>query len=316
MGKKLQAASRTVATYYDQFFLMDPGNPPSAGTALSPTTLSITDHNNDGWITTNYWARDSIDGTRVNAVWRGDTITVEKPNGVQYTITGDTFYLTDGRAVFTPSDGTILHNVTFVSATYVTQSTQAPVGDLGPQCFAAGTLIATPGGERAVETLRAGDLVLTRDGGAQPILWAGGREVRGDGSHAPVRFEAGALGNRRPLVVSQQHRMLIEGWRAELTCGVDEILIAAKHLVNGHTIRIMRTSSVRYVHLLLDAHHILTAEGVPSESLFPGNMILEESRALGSEIRAAWARRHADPIENMVTARQVARGAELALLAA
>lgn len=305
-----------MATYYDQFYVMDPGNPPTAGTALSPTTFEIVDRNNDNWISSSNGARDTINGQRVTDVWRGDTITIERANGVQQTITGDTFYLRDGTAVFTPSDGTILHNATFVSSTYVTQSTQAPVGDLGPACFLAGTRIETPTGPRAVETLSAGDLVSTEDEGPQPLLWAGGRVCRGAGLYAPVRFAAGAIGNERPLYVSQEHRMLLRGWRAEIACADSEVLIAAKHLVNGKSVRIEPRATVHYRHLLFARHHILIAEGAPSESLFPGNMILDEDRDLAQEIRTAWTAVSDAPIETMVTARQVARGPELALLVA
>ncbi|WP_417806376.1 Hint domain-containing protein [Thioclava sp.] len=303
-----------MATYYDQFYYIDPGNPPDAGTSLTPQTLEITDRNNDDWIS--YSGADRIDGSRVDYVWRGDTITVQNENGREFTITGDTFYLRNGDRVFTPSDGSILHNATFVSSTYVTTSTQAPVGDLGPECFAAGSLIDTPSGPTPVEWLRQGDLVLTRDNGAQPILWTGGRFVEGTGKFAPVRFETGVIGNRRPLLVSQQHRILIEGWRAELACGTSEVLVAAKHLVNGQTIRVTPVPRLRYIHVLLDAHHVLSAEGAPCESLFPGEMILDEDRAIYGEIRDAWAAHHSDAIETMVTARQVARGAEVSLLAA
>jgi hypothetical protein len=38
-------------------------------------------------------------------------------------------------------------------------------------CYAAGTAIATPDGERAVETLVAGDLVLTTSATARPVKW-------------------------------------------------------------------------------------------------------------------------------------------------
>ncbi|MBN2739707.1 MAG: Hint domain-containing protein [Rhodobacteraceae bacterium] len=303
-----------MATYYDQFYTIDPGNPPDAGTALTPQTLEIYDRNNDGWISSG--GRDRIDGYRVTDVWRGDTITFQNENGREFTVTGDTFYLSGGEAVFTPTDGTILHNATFVRSTYVTTSTQAPVGELGPECFVAGSLIDTPNGSTPVEWLRAGDMVLTRDNGAQPILWAGGRLVEGMGKFAPVRFETGAIGNSRPLLVSQQHRMLIEGWRAELACGISEVFVAAKHLVNARTIRITPMPRLRYVHLLLDAHHVLSAEGAACESLFPGEMILDEDRAINGEIRDAWAAHRSDAIESMVTARQVARGAEVSLLAA
>lgn len=39
-------------------------------------------------------------------------------------------------------------------------------------CFAAGTMIRTARGERPVEKLRVGDLVVTRDNGLQPLAWA------------------------------------------------------------------------------------------------------------------------------------------------
>ena len=34
-----------------------------------------------------------------------------------------------------------------------------------------GTMIAVPGGQKPVEELEVGDLVLTKDNGAQPIRW-------------------------------------------------------------------------------------------------------------------------------------------------
>src|SRR5580658_245176 len=40
-------------------------------------------------------------------------------------------------------------------------------------CFAAGTLIRTPGGDVAVETLKVGDLVLTASGDLRPVKWMG-----------------------------------------------------------------------------------------------------------------------------------------------
>lgn len=50
-------------------------------------------------------------------------------------------------------------------------------------CFAAGTMITTPDGPGAVETLRPGDLVVTRDRGPQPLRWIGRQSV--DDLHAP-----------------------------------------------------------------------------------------------------------------------------------
>ncbi|MGD9916433.1 MAG: Hint domain-containing protein [Paenirhodobacter sp.] len=302
-------------TYIDQFYVMDPANPPAAGTLLDPVQLEITDRNNDDWLSTG--ARDRIDGQKINQVWVNDTITVTGLNGVTHTITGVTFYLADGRAVFTPTDGSILHNASFVSSSYVTSATQTPVSSLGPPCFVAGTRILTPAGERPVEWLRPGDEVVTQDAGARPILWVGSRSVAGTGAGAPVRFAPGAVGNRRALLVSQQHRMLVTGWQAELHCGASEVLVAAKHLVNGTTIRLMPCATVSYHHLMLDAHHLLTAEGAASESFFPGDTILEGDRRLAAEIAAvSRALGPGNCPQRWQTARKVARGAELSCVAA
>ncbi len=141
-------------------------------------------------------------------------------------------------------------------------------------CFAAGTLIETPGGTRPVETLQAGDFVNTLDHGPQQIRWAGGQSVAGVGANAPVHIAAGVLGNIRPLVVSQNHRMLLSGAKAELLFGQDQVLVAAKHLTNDRTIRIVPTAHITYHHFLFDAHQIVFAEGCPAESLYPGAQTL------------------------------------------
>lgn len=195
------------------------------------------------------------------------------------------------------------------------------ISDLGdlppptPPCFVAGTRILTPRGEVPVERLRAGDMVMTHDCGPQPILWAGGRIVGGYGNCAPVRFETGVIGNSRPLLVSQRHRMLIGGWQAALFCGEDEVLVAAKKLVNAHDVTIAPCRKVHYVHLLLDAHHVLTADGAASESFFPGDTILDADPAIHESILAAWDRAHSgSDIRQMRTARPVARGAEASVI--
>ncbi len=142
-------------------------------------------------------------------------------------------------------------------------------------CFACGTLIETPDGPRPIETLQPGDLVQTLDDGAQPIRWIGGVRTAAQGANAPVRIKSGALGNVRDLWVSQNHRMLITGAHAELLFGQSQVLVAAKHLVNDTTIRIVPGSEVTYYHFLLDQHQIVFAEACPSESLFPGRQALD-----------------------------------------
>jgi hypothetical protein len=142
-------------------------------------------------------------------------------------------------------------------------------------CFAAGTLIETPGGLRTVETLQKGDLVNTLEDGPQAIRWIGGAKVRGVGANAPVCIKRGGIGNLRDLWVSQNHRVLVSGARAELLFGERQVLVAAKYLVNDETIRIVPCETVEYWHFLCDAHQIVFAETAPVESLYPGHQTLE-----------------------------------------
>lgn len=137
-------------------------------------------------------------------------------------------------------------------------------------CFARGSMILTDQGEAPVESLQAGDSVLTKDRGAQPVRWIGSRRVAGKGNFAPIRIKAGALDNDRDLLVSPQHRMLLDGWKAELLFGETEVLVAATHLVNDHSILREECEEVEYFHILFDRHEIIYANGAPAESFLPG----------------------------------------------
>jgi hypothetical protein len=135
-------------------------------------------------------------------------------------------------------------------------------------CFAEGTRIVTPGGEDAVENLRAGDMVLAmRDGqaGFEPLRWVGFMDVAVPrnaamaAKTAPVLIKAGALAAGMPardLRVSPDHAIEVDGH-----------LIPAKHLVNGGSIiQEVWCKRVRYFHLELEAHGLLLSEGTWSES--------------------------------------------------
>lgn len=152
-------------------------------------------------------------------------------------------------------------------------------------CFTRGTVIETDRGPVPIHKIQAGDKVVTMDRGLQEVRWIGSTKVTGRDHFAPVRIRKGALGNRRALWVSQQHRMLITGWLAELLFGQVEVLVAAKHLVDGDAIRIIEKDEVEYFHMLFDQHEIVYAEGVASESFHPGCVGMSAiSEAARSEI--------------------------------
>ena len=140
-------------------------------------------------------------------------------------------------------------------------------------CYCVGTRIATPTGEVAVQALRIGDLVTTLGGAARPIRWIGrrsyaGRFASGNRDVLPVTIRAGALNDQVPcndLRVSPLHALFL-----------DDMLIPAGALVNGLSIvQADRVEVVEYVHIELDTHDILLAEGVAAESF-----VDDDSRAM------------------------------------
>ncbi len=141
-------------------------------------------------------------------------------------------------------------------------------------CFAAGTLIDTPDGPRAVETLAPDDVVLTASAGAQPIRWAGATTVVAQRDLAPIVISKGTLGNERDLVVSPQHCVLLNDWRAELLYGQDEVLVRAVDLLGMDGVYRKPGGLVTYCHILLDNHHVVCAHGIWSETLYPGSVTM------------------------------------------
>ena len=152
-----------------------------------------------------------------------------------------------------------------------------------PICFTPGTRVMTRGGPVAVEALRPGDRVLTRDDGFQPVAWAGAERV--DGARlarrpelAPVRIAAGSLGHglpERDMWVSPNHRMMRVGAEVEIRTGAREALVAAKRLVGRPGIaRAAAPGGVTYVHVMFERHQLVLADGAWTESFQPGDWSL------------------------------------------
>lgn len=134
--------------------------------------------------------------------------------------------------------------------------------------FARGTMITLGDGtQRPIEALRAGDRVLTRDHGPQNLCWVGHVTLRAVGAYAPVVIAAGVMGNAADLVVSQHHRMFLYQRRKADGVPKAEILVQAKHLLNGDKVFLREGGFVDYYSLVFDAHEIIYAEGIPAESL-------------------------------------------------
>lgn len=161
---------------------------------------------------------------------------------------------------------------------------------LGIPCFVRGTKIKCATGDIAVEDLRPGQLVVTRDHGLQPIRWVGGRklhaaELRLMPKLRPIRICAGALGQGLPvedLFVSPEHRVLVRSSIARRMFGAAEVLVAARQLLGLEGIETVDTSEVEYFHILFDQHEILLSNGAETESLYTG---VEAMKSVGAAAR-------------------------------
>lgn len=163
-------------------------------------------------------------------------------------------------------------------------------------CFAQGTMILTDRGEVAIEDLTPGDKVMTRDQGPQEIRWIGrktlsARILQANDKLRPIRIRAGALAAGTPatdLIVSPQHRILVRSAIAQRLFGTDEVLVAAKHLLEVEGIEIAQDMpEVTYFHFLLNDHHVVVSNGAQTESLYTGSQALKSiSPAAREEIFA------------------------------
>lgn len=160
-------------------------------------------------------------------------------------------------------------------------------------CFAAGTRIQTPDGERRVETLDVGDVVSTLDSGPQPIHWRSCRQLdfrTTSDKQKPVEFKTGALGAGTPetaLRLSPQHRILLNDDR------VGDVLVPALWLIGCPKVRsVAGARQVVYHTLMLRRHEVIFANGAAVESFLPGPEALRTLtpyQVLNLKVTCPWA---------------------------
>ncbi len=207
----------------------------------------------------------TADGTLADFA-RGDAILLQS-DGLPATLSHA------GNTLDVSEDGGVVDRFALVGQDYTDAS--FTLSDVGPTftittdapCFCAGTLILTDRGERAVETLQPGDLVVTRRDGIDtlmPVRWVGQRRLH-VARHpepeqvAPIRILRDAVAPGIPcreLRVSPDHAVFL-----------DDMLVQARQLVNGMTIRRDAACAVvTYHHVELDRHAVLIADGLACES--------------------------------------------------
>jgi hypothetical protein len=274
-----------------------------AGDSIQTAVIAVDDSfevDHNGSVTVDLVGNDSDAAggaliiTKINgvSVTAGSHVTL--PSGLEIVVNGDgsITVVTDpldlpGKASFsyevTNADG--ITDVAFIT------------GEVLP-CFVAGTRIQTPTGLIPVEDIAVGDLVVTLDGGPQPVRWHGHRRVASFGAQAAVIIPRGIFGEHGALRVSPQHRLHLAGWCTELYCGAAEVLVKAMHLVRfGVLQQDTSGNGVSYHHLLFDRHEIICAEGLWSESYYPGPATMAGfDPATQGEILRLFPELRADPV--------------------
>ncbi|MEE2944946.1 MAG: Hint domain-containing protein [Pseudomonadota bacterium] len=190
-------------------------------------------------------------------------------------------------------------------------------------CFTPGTRIATKAGFTPVEDLAVGDLVCTRDHGLQEIRWVGKRDMSAqDLAERPhlrgVKIEKHALGENLPdqdMIVSPNHRVLVNDHKVELLLGEREVLVAAKHLLGMPGVTRDNAHALTYIHFMFDRHEIVYSDQLWSESFQPGQQALnglEEAQRI--EIFELFPELESDRKNVFGTARRVAQKHEAKLI--
>jgi hypothetical protein len=253
---------------FDDGFIDPPGNSTSANNQLiaEPVTIIGVTY---GPSTSGGAPQDQIELEFAFTTSDGDTFYVVRINGTNVGLSGPTL----------PQPGQVF-TVDTVSDGVDTPYDQIP-------CFADGTMIRTPNGEVAVESLKAGDLVATVDAGLKPLVRVmschlSARALKARRNLRPIVFQAGSVGNAREMRLSPQHRLLASGWMAELHFGEPQVLIPARACVNGTTVTVERpTRDVRYFHLLFEDHQLVYSDGAITESLYPGHNVARPAHPAG-----------------------------------
>lgn len=187
-----------------------------------------------------------------------------------------------------------------VGVTFTTNNKDQSANGLDPAtiptgipCFTPSALITTPYGATPVENLRVGDLVITRTHGLQAIRWIGKKYITGARMFAlpelrPILIRKHALGRNLPsrdLIVSPQHRMMMQHGLARLYFDSDVCLVPAKSLLALPGVSRLGFGSETYIHIMFDKHEVIYANDCATESFHPGEMILNRmERSVQDEI--------------------------------
>ena len=148
----------------------------------------------------------------------------------------------------------------------------------GVPCFTPDVRIATARGAVPAGNIQVGDLVQTADNGFRPVIWTGRRslspeELRANPKLRPYCVKPGGfISPQRPMLVSPQHRLVAGRHVFGQSARRSEAFVSAKLLsdIDPRCTRRGVAFGVTYVHLMTEQHEVIFAEGVATETFWPG----------------------------------------------
>lgn len=185
-----------------------------------------------------------------------------------------TLYSSGGTEVATYTV-TLASGVTLATGTYTTGSSNNPLSItyvngntyIGT-CYLAGSMIRTPDGDKAVEDITIGDVLVAFDNGQEvlrDVIWTGRTHAAvnpalpDDEAGYPVRVRANAIADGVPfkdLLITPEHCLFVDGR-----------FVPVRTLVNGRSITYDRSiTDYDYYHVETADHSVIMADGMLSES--------------------------------------------------
>lgn len=161
--------------------------------------------------------------------------------------------------------------------------------------FAASVRLATPHGWRPAHALRAGDEVITLDGGTQTVREIFRQPVWSSTDACPANLwpyvvPAGALGNTGALTLMQGQHVLFEEDAALEMFGVFSVGVPVTELEGYFGItRLAPVGRLELVYLIMDQNEVLIAEGGAMILCPAGKARASGDRAGGSLLSDEWS---------------------------